>query len=184
VAHKSLRPEEQRQQALFRWPAGIEKGALPWEASAAALELLRWRDELPANIGGGRPTIREVKWFYRLRLAAPSLPIGEASARAQQLAFGEYADVVNTSAKVDVGLLDLRLAYRPWESPEHQAAWVKAAERHGQTEASFAVIAATGSLDDLQPFLAMFHGEREAQMIKGFLEQRLAERRQEEEGTQ
>jgi hypothetical protein len=127
TAHKELPLEEQRQQALFTWPAGIEKGALPWEAGQAALELLRYLD----HWGRGRPTVRIVKWFYRLRLAAPTYPIDRAFADAAFLAYDEFADASGTRPRVGLPGLEWRLAYQPWASPENDREHDQAAERYG-----------------------------------------------------
>jgi hypothetical protein len=69
--------EEKAQYRHFYWPESMERGDLPWEASAAGLEILaslghaRW-----ASVGRGlpesaRPSIRLVKWLWRITLVAP-----------------------------------------------------------------------------------------------------------------
>jgi hypothetical protein len=75
------------EQALFRWPASMDSGALPWEASRAALELLRHCDEhgLPP------PTNHQATWFWRLRLAAPSRDATNLHQAATLLALGAGA---------------------------------------------------------------------------------------------
>jgi hypothetical protein len=49
----------------------MEVDALPWEASAAALELLAYRND----IGEDRPNHREALWFWRVTQAAPNAPL-------------------------------------------------------------------------------------------------------------
>src|SRR4051812_47661102 len=41
--HMKLPPLERLESSLFRWPDSMEAGVLPWEASRAALDLLRYR---------------------------------------------------------------------------------------------------------------------------------------------
>lgn len=54
----------------FHWPESMERRDLPWEASAACLELLGLSLDSPY----GRPSIRVGRWYWRLSLAAPDLP--------------------------------------------------------------------------------------------------------------
>jgi hypothetical protein len=49
----------------------MEDGALPWEASAAALELLAYLNDLHSP----RPNHQEALWFWRVTQAAPDAPL-------------------------------------------------------------------------------------------------------------
>jgi hypothetical protein len=74
----------------FGWPESMEAGLLPWEASAAALELLAIRRDIDRfahyrqaaregpltalDLPLGRPSLRLTRWFWRVTQAAPDLP--------------------------------------------------------------------------------------------------------------
>ena len=72
---QDMQPEEQDQYRYFYWPETMEAGTLPWEASRSALELLGHMEDIGPR--GGRPTIRYVKWFWRLTQVAPDASIQE-----------------------------------------------------------------------------------------------------------
>jgi hypothetical protein len=84
--YEALPDHVRQEQALFRWPASMESGALPWAASQAALELLRHCDEQGLSL----PTNREAKWFWRLRLAAPLRERGALHQDARLLSMAEH----------------------------------------------------------------------------------------------
>jgi hypothetical protein len=65
-AWRPLSPGEKELYAAFRWPESMEVGALPWEASAAALELLHHLRERKSP----RPLTVLVRWYWRVSLAA------------------------------------------------------------------------------------------------------------------
>lgn len=78
-------PQEEREYREFYWPESMEQDALPWEASAAALELSRY-----FHLGNrGRPSIRLVKWFWRVTLAAPGAPVWDREDAASRLTVKE-----------------------------------------------------------------------------------------------
>jgi hypothetical protein len=131
-----------REQALFRWPDAMTSQALPWEASRAALDLLRLFDQ---SDGKRRPTIRHAKWFWRLRMAAPDLHIGDANYTSAVLAAGEYAKLASVGRAEIVGL-DRLLAYQPWRTDEDQLAYADASARNG--EPAFTRIDVSGSEAD------------------------------------
>ena len=58
---KEIDPSERVQYQRFYWPESMQGGALPWEASTAALELLMFLD---CNGVRTRPPIRLVKWYW------------------------------------------------------------------------------------------------------------------------
>jgi hypothetical protein len=61
----------------FYFPESMERGELPWEAAPAALELLEWGADIPAEgeDESYRPTIASVRWFWRVSIAAPDAPL-------------------------------------------------------------------------------------------------------------
>jgi len=73
--------EERRQYRYLHWPETFERGDLPWEASAAALELLREHHKRKFP----RPMLALVRWFCRVKMAAPTLSFEEQSALAAHL---------------------------------------------------------------------------------------------------
>jgi hypothetical protein len=123
---RNLPAEERSQQGLFRWPDAMINDSLPWEAGRAGLDLLRWHDRL----GVRRPTIRHVKWFWRLTLAAPGIPLPEANYVSAALAANEYLE--NTgSNQLQIADLDRRLAYQPWKGERELATYREASMQNG-----------------------------------------------------
>jgi hypothetical protein len=57
----------------FSWPESMEEGLLPWEATAATIQLLIWTQEH----GLWPPPVSLVQWFWRITLAIPDAPLGE-----------------------------------------------------------------------------------------------------------
>lgn len=114
-----LPEEEKLQYREFYYPESMERGDLPWEASAACLELLGYRLD-------SRPTIRMAMAFWRITLAAPDLNAWKREMLARVWsgvqALGEYAVLQ------DLRNLESYLAYAPWKSEEANAAAVLAHE--------------------------------------------------------
>lgn len=83
-------PEEQRKQyQIARWPDSMISGELPWEASAALLELLgHQRRHLGPRVAS---PIRLARWFWRVTQAAPDAPIISRVQIAVQLASWDLA---------------------------------------------------------------------------------------------
>ena len=99
----------------FEWHH-IGHHGIPWEASALITEMMVMPTPWPVS---HRPSIQEVLWWWRIRLAAPSLGLVTVAHLAVGCMFREL-----------VGLLHDRpprlddvywyLAFRPWESDEKQ----------------------------------------------------------------
>lgn len=109
---------EQAQYREFYWPESMERGDLPWEASAPALELLQNCSPLR------RPSIRAVRWFWRVYQATPDAPFGlrmEAAAKLMAAEDTGNGDVVRG--------VEWELAYGPWRSKEEQERYLEATER-------------------------------------------------------
>jgi len=73
---RKFRQKDSAEQVGYRWlhwPESFDEGALPWEAAAATLELLRFLREKKM----GRPCIMLSRWYWRLTLAAPDAPIAD-----------------------------------------------------------------------------------------------------------
>jgi hypothetical protein len=117
---RKLEPmQTQREAALFRWPQSMEEGALPWEASRAALDLLRHMDER----GFGRPTVRLVKWYWRVVMAAPQIKTEDAYAGAAFLSTREFAAAQQGDTALGTEAGEWLLAYEPWRSRTHRLAY-------------------------------------------------------------
>lgn len=114
------------EQEEFHWPQSMEFAGIPWEASRIALDLLR---ELDAA-GVRRPSVRLVKWFWRIRQAAPGISLGDAHYLAAALAVYEYAKLAGIG-ELELADIDRQLAYEPWLSEENLAAYVEASRRNG-----------------------------------------------------
>ena len=84
---------DQRRYLYFYWPESMQRGDLPWEASAAAIEMLRWearageKDLQPMFLQPGpfkvrplwqyqRPSIDSVYWYWRVTQVMPLPPEG------------------------------------------------------------------------------------------------------------
>jgi hypothetical protein len=109
----------------FSWPDSMLSVTLPWEASRAALDLLKYRDEHGLDL----PTNREAKFFWHIRQASPTIDDAHASTRAALLAVVEFFMEVDRTAVVQLDWLMWALAYQPWLSPEGAAAYERATFR-------------------------------------------------------
>ena len=110
-------PEEERlPYQVFAWPGSMENGALPWEASRAVLDLLRYRTEIELV----PPTIREAQWFWRVTLAIPDAPIEKRQKIAMRIAIHEIA--FNPSPQTFTAI-QWEMAYQPWRLAKDQQAY-------------------------------------------------------------
>ena len=65
-----LGEKDRARYGLFYWPESMEHGALRWEASEAALELLRQGEKLLNS--AWQPSIKAVQFFWHVTQAAPA----------------------------------------------------------------------------------------------------------------
>ncbi len=119
---RRLTPAEAKAYRYFTWPQTMLEGELPWEASRAALDLLRYRQDKENPL----PLVWEVKWFWRVTLASPDAPMKKRAALAMELALKEK----HTASLPEQGLtlIQWQLAYQPWRSPENEQAWLNLPE--------------------------------------------------------
>ena len=121
-------PEDER----YEWQL-MEECGLPDEASSFILEMLSWVRE-----GGGdldldqlpeiaRPTIRTVRWWWRVHMAAPGLDLRGVYTNAEQFAVNERVKEV-LDWEVEMEGLWWYLCYTPWASPDHYARYKLALE--------------------------------------------------------
>jgi len=142
--HAALAPAVKIEQELLRWPASFGTDRLPWEAARDALDLLQFRD----GAGLAPPTVGQARWFWRLRLARPSLPLEEANSTSWTLAAAEYLEQAGFKLKGPTGL-DLYLAYEPWASHDHDRAYQTSVQRRPGTtlNLTFSIMGTTEELN-------------------------------------
>ena len=116
---------EQAQYRTFYWPESMERGDLPWEASASSLELLGWVARPPLEDAYGRPTVRVAKWFARVSMAVPDLGLQ----RRHELAIEFAAWEVMGYEEDAVRGWEVYLFWAPWRSPERQQEYDEAIEK-------------------------------------------------------
>lgn len=152
-------PEEVRREYYrFHWPESMEDGSLPWDASAAGLELIR-ADE---NV---RPPLRLVKWFWRISTTAPDAPYSYRRGMAGILA---AAEIIGALTPDVYRAIESATVYEPWRSGEAAREYERAvlAGRAGevrlefkpgnQTTASEATIALLGpDIGEIAPIVRM-----------------------------
>jgi hypothetical protein len=119
--YKSLRPETVDLDAPFEWHRMAEYD-LPWEASSFLLEMWWWVLENLYPKHGERPTVRSVRWWWRVHQAAPDVRhYIDVWFLAQQFANRELVHEV-LGEPLDLADLEARLAYKPWQGfPEDQS---------------------------------------------------------------
>lgn len=118
---------ERREDERYAWPRSHQLGLVPWEASLSALELVRYREDR----GERAPTNREARWFWRLRQAAPTMPLDLAETLAETLSIDE---AVARGAPFEPAdrwtVLALALAYQPWRTAADWECYRAAIDRH------------------------------------------------------
>ena len=102
---------------IFSWPQSMELGALPWEASRAALDLLKLRNDERL----GPPLIREALWFWHVTQAAPDAPLGTRQGLAAYLTMREIRNLPARNAHVERLMM-----YQPWKGDAEAKAFKKA----------------------------------------------------------
>lgn len=120
-SYRELDPSEQGLYATFRWPETMEAAVLPWEAGAAALELLRYLRQACDS----RPRTNLVRWFWRVSVATPSAPIEMRLAAAKQLCAVERLKGRHDDR--DKRSIEWYFALRAWEDPLTYESAIKAA---------------------------------------------------------
>jgi hypothetical protein len=121
---------EQAEYRTFYWPESMERGDLPWEASATALELMHRLDAAQSGLTE-RPPNRFVKWFWRVSQALP--PVSEAPPGVLEdvrvLAAGLLTLKELGGEPVSMPMVEWWLAYRPWEGKEQERLYREATRR-------------------------------------------------------
>lgn len=126
----SLTDEEKQGDKTVEWE-NIEEYGLPWESSGYLLEHW-WRfafENVDPNTDhyGDKPTVRLVKWWWRIHQAVPSAP-QEVVARLA----GDFASIEQGSDAqswdLDFDGLWQYMAFKPWENDESGQAYLEATE--------------------------------------------------------
>ena len=116
-----LSKEGRARYRIFYWPESMERGDLPWEASAAALELLHEIDKLSNK--ALQPSVKAVRFFWHVNQAAHDAPFW--------LRMGAAMLLMKAARDHDWGLeraVQWLLAYRPWHRNDRDQ-YKKALER-------------------------------------------------------
>jgi hypothetical protein len=106
AAFRGLEARTRRQYSLLRWPASFENGALPWEAAASSIEMLRYCEYAHRP----RPLVRAARWFWRLRETAPDAPTDAL----YQMAWGLVAGTMGGRSDVPAAVESL-LIWQAWD---------------------------------------------------------------------
>lgn len=98
----------------YRWHRTEEYG-LPWESGAYLLSLMKnpWRQ------GPYGDTVRDMRWCWRIHLAAPELDGHEVLVLAYHY-MSRQRDHEIDRKPLEMDDLDAFLAFKPWRSLEHQ----------------------------------------------------------------
>ena len=119
---KKIPAEALDEDAPFEWHR-LEEYGLPWEASPYILDI--W-----ASILVARPltTVRAVRWWWRVHLAAPELsPLNIVFMAAEF----EHRELVHEVFGQTMEMADLEafLAFKPWIDEQHLLAYTDAVDR-------------------------------------------------------
>ena len=125
---KELPRAQQQPYTVFSWPESMESGALPWDASRVALDLLRDNYAIVGSQKSVNPLVREVRWLWRVTQAIPDAPLDRRVSLA-----GLLHTIENFLAPGLLGLPENRpqamavfqwvMAFQPWRSPEDKEAY-------------------------------------------------------------
>ena len=96
---------------IYKWPESHESGVLPWEAAAVALEIVRNRRDRNRTA----PSVAQIRWAYRLSLAAPDMPV----VVAKDFALDTVERLSEVLAVADIS--PTGLVYRSSVAPEERA---------------------------------------------------------------
>jgi hypothetical protein len=126
-------PQDLAEYRDFYWPESMERGDLPWDASAAALELLGF--VVDGETPRGRPSARLAKQFWRVTLAAPD---ATADKRLQIAALLSMWTANGQRHRNEVRGIEWYLAFAPWRSARNREQYdsILGKSEEGQYQAS------------------------------------------------
>ena len=180
-AHRKLDSHIRAGQAPFEWPSAMEAHSLPWEASRTVLDLVALCERQSGLAKA--PSIRQAQWFWRLRVASPTIPIQIARLFAAVLAAKDYADASKLGGITEYRELPLMLAHQPWEGEEKTEAYNVSAKRSGLRPYPEALQMPTTSTEGSQAVYEELLPDPWAKATSAYRTERAA-RQQAQEGTQ
>jgi hypothetical protein len=166
--------QQLRLNAPVHWPEDAREGLLPWEASAATLELLRLADSFEQRYGFTmpRPTVRRTLWFWRVVSACPRIDPDFAERIASAQAMVEWATVMQERGKGRLeqdGLtpaIEGALMYAPWRGPEAAQAYLAATQRERDPLPNpLALVALAATFPDMRGTLERWLGPEVAEEV-------------------
>ena len=102
-AHMGSDDEQRQQFEPFRWPDSVLAAGLPWDASPVVFEVLQdWNKP---------PTVGFVKWYWRVHVAAPDLPLPDKTWAAK---FLNDREIDAEFKRVQLRAIETYLARAPW----------------------------------------------------------------------
>jgi hypothetical protein len=116
---------ERDERARVHWPATMRAGLMPWEASRAVLDLLRFRNDAAL----GRPSVAEARWYWWLTLASPRMPVEQGSILAAAFVAADFAQQLGPEQTAASEPYEWLLAYEPWASQISNRMYQRAQER-------------------------------------------------------
>ena len=122
---EDITPKELREYESFRWPESMKAGSLPWEASAATLELLGyWRRQ-----SHRRTSVRLARWHWYATQAAPDLPILLPEPLSGRLAIALLLsdwELRENTPQSDKDAIEAYLSYAPWRNGDNKKLYLEA----------------------------------------------------------
>ena len=113
----------------------MEEYGLPWEAGGYLMEMWAWIREFRADPaekqedpGASPPTVRQVRWWWRVHLVVPEVIKFDVYVWAQAFAWQEMLKDVFDEL-VNMAGLEAKLAYRPWESTKKERRYLQAIDQ-------------------------------------------------------
>lgn len=136
-----LSEAEKGQYLYFCWPESMDRGDLPWEAAPYGLEYLhhlfyepkKMRVDSNGPHSVDRPTNEQIRWFWKISVAAPTAPL---DLRIRMAAFFRWALYKRSEAEI----YEWFLAHSPWENRERKAEYLEFLDRTLQSNGESATI--------------------------------------------
>ena len=95
---------------VVSWPDSFGEGRLlPWEAADAALEMVAYATGYEYET----PLVKAAQWFWRLRQAAPEMPVDDCYMAAWMMAGWEAGD-----SSIDPRRVETYLVWQPWRNDD------------------------------------------------------------------
>jgi len=97
------------------FPETFLANELPWEAAPVIMELVRVYPSLDRIDGSARPSIRQAKWFYWIRINAPDAPLDIIINLA---GLGAVSDAMTNRGTWVNRVIEAYIYYEPWQKIE------------------------------------------------------------------